>query len=169
MKRLSAVIKPCLIASALLLSLAGPSAAQEKLLLDLKNLADKPRSEAEKILGKPSALRDDLFRNSRGTLYPALRGTYLDGAVEVTYLEDGARYLRIWVQRLSVKYREYSYPKDAWTLLGDFGLDRNAAADQSDDGIIRWRDFPGIYEINVFPTGERKIWYAYILTSRIYR
>ena len=168
-KRFRGVIIACVIAPALLLALPVPSAAQEKLLLDLKRLADKPQSEAEKILGKPTVLREDLFRNSRGAIYPALRGTYLDGAVEVTYLEDGARYLKVWVQRLSEKYREYSYPQDAWTLLGDFGLDRKAAAEHSDHGIIRWRDFPGIYEINVFPTAERKIWYAHILTSRIYR
>ena len=169
MKRCHAAIIAYLIASALFHAMPGVSAAQEKLLLDLKQLADKPQGEAEKILGKPSALTDDLFRNSRGAMYPALRATYLDGAVEVTYLENGARYLKVWVQRLSGKYRDYSYPKDAWTLLGDFGLDRNAAADHSDEGIIRWRDFPGIYEINVFPTAEGKIWYAYILTSRIYR
>lgn len=169
MKRNHSILIAFLIAPAFLLSSMGPSPAQEKLLLDLKQLADQPRGEAEKILGQPSTVTDDVFRNSRGTLYPALRATYLNGAVEVTYLENGARYLKVWVQRLSDKYRDYSYPKDAWTLLGDFGLDRHAAADRSDPGIIRWRDFPGIYEINIFPTDERKIWYAYILTSRIYR
>jgi hypothetical protein len=169
MKRIRARLIAHLIAPAFLLLVTGQAAAQQKLLLDLKQLADKPRSEAEKILGQPSALSEDIFRNTRGTVYPALRATYLNGAVEVTYLENGARYLRIWVQRLSDKFRDYSYPKDAWTLLGDFGLDRNATPDHSDQGITRWRDFPGIYEINVFSTEEKKIWYAHVLTSRIYR
>lgn len=169
MRRNHSILIACLIAPAFLSSLTGPSSAQDKLLLDLKQLADKPRGEAEKILGQPSTVTDDVFRNSRGTLYPALRATYLNGAVEVTYLENGARYLKVWVQRLSGKYRDYAYPQDAWTLLGDLGLDRNAAPDRSDPGIIRWRDFPGIYEINIFPNDERKIGYASILTSRIYR
>jgi hypothetical protein len=168
MNRTRARLSAQLIAPLFLLVI-GHAAAQQKLLLDLKQLADKPRSEAEKILGQPTALSEDLFRNSRGTVYPALRATYLDGAVEVTYLENGARYLRIWVQRLSEKYRDYSYPKDAASLLGDLGLDRNAAPDHSDHGLTRWRDFPGIYEINIFSTEERKIWYAHVLTSRIYR
>jgi hypothetical protein len=42
------------------------SAAQEKLLLDLKRIADKPRPEIEKILGKPSKLVDDVFKSTRG-------------------------------------------------------------------------------------------------------
>lgn len=145
------------------------SVAQERVLFDLKQVADKPRHDVEQILGEPSTLSDDLFRNSRGTTYAAIRGTYLNGAVEVTYIEGGARYLRIWVQKLSGKFQNYSYPKDGWTLIGDLGLDRNATADLSNQSITRWRDFPGIYEINIFPTAERKIWYAHILTSRIYQ
>jgi hypothetical protein len=89
------------------------SVAQERVLFDLKQIADKPRRDVEQILGEPSALADDLFRNSRGTTY--------------------------------------------------------AAADLSNQSITRWRDFPGIYEINIFPTAERKIWYAHISTSRIYQ
>ena len=145
------------------------SVAQEKFLFDLKHIADEPRQEVEKILGKPSALADDLFRNSRGTSYAAIRATYLNGAVEVTYLEGGARYLRIWLQKLDEKYRRYAYPKDGWTLIGDLGLDREAPADLSNQSMTRWRDFPGVYEITVFPTAERRIWYAHILTSRIYQ
>jgi hypothetical protein len=145
------------------------SAAQEKILLDLKRVADKPRQEVEKILGEPSALAEDVFRNSRGTTYPAIRATYLNGAVEVTYLEGGARYLTIWIQKLGGKYLDYSYPEDGWTLLGDLGLDRNATADFSNQAVTRWRDFPAIYEISIFPTPERKIWYAHVLTSRIYQ
>jgi hypothetical protein len=151
------------------LCLLRHSVAQERVLFDLKQVADKPRHEVEKILGEPSTVADDLFRNSRGTTYAAIRATYLNGAVEVTYLEGGARYLRIWIQKLSGKYHDYSYPKDGSTLIGDLGLDRNATADISNQGITRWRDFPGIYEINVFPTAERKIWYAHVLTSRIYQ
>src|SRR5512145_1914567 len=82
-------------------------AAQEKLLFDLKRVADKPRPVVEKILGPPAKLVDDVFRSSRGYTYPAVRATYMNGAVEVTYLEGGARYLKIWVQKLSGKYQQY--------------------------------------------------------------
>jgi hypothetical protein len=145
------------------------SAAQEKVLLDLKRVADKPRAEIEKILGLPSKLIDDVFRSTRGNTYPAIRATYMNEAIEVTYLEGGARYFTIWIQKLGGKYLDYSYPIDAGTLLGDLGVDRNAKADLSNQAITRWRDFPGIYEINIFPTAERKIWYAHVLTSRIYQ
>ncbi len=146
----------------------GHSAAQEKLLLDLKQVADRPRPDVEKILGQPSKLVDDIFRGTRGTTYPAIRAAYTNGAIEVTYLEGGARYLTIWVQKLSGKYLDYSYPKDGWTLLGDLGLDKNATGDLSNQAVTRWRNLPGIYEINIFPTAENKISYVHVLTNRIY-
>ena len=144
------------------------STAQEKLLFDLKRVADKPRPDVEKILGPPSKLVDDVFRSSRGYRYPAVRATYMNGAIEVTYLEGGVRYLKIWVQKLDGKYQEYSYPEDAWKLLGDLGLDRNTEADLSTPTVTRWRHLPDIYEIHVFATAEKQIWYVHVLTSRIY-
>ena len=105
---------------------------------------------------------------TRGSTYPAIRATYMNGAVEVTYLEEGARYLTIWIQKLGGKYQDYSYPKDAWTLLGDLGLDRNATADFSNQTVTRWRNLPGLYEINVFAAAGKQIWYVHVLTNRIY-
>jgi hypothetical protein len=119
-------------------------------------------------LGKPSKLVDDVFRGTRGNTYPAIRATYMNGAVEITYLEGGARYLTIWVQKLSARYQEYSYPKDGWSFLRDLGLDPNTTTDISTQATTRWRDLPGIYEINVFPTAENRIGYVHVLTNRIY-
>jgi hypothetical protein len=144
------------------------SAAQEKVLLDLKRVADKPYPEIEKVLGVPSKSVDDVFRSARGYTYPAVRATYTNGAIEITYLEGGARYFTIWIQKLGGKYRDYSYPKDAATLLGDLGLDRNTTADLSNQTVTRWRYLPDLYEINVFATPENQIWYVRVLTSRIY-
>jgi hypothetical protein len=143
-------------------------AAQGKVLLDLKRVADKPRQEIEKILGAPSRLVDDVFRSSRGFSYPAVRASYMNDAIEVTYLEGGARYFKIWIQKLGRKYHDYSYPKDAWTLLGDLGLDPTTAADLSNQTVTRWRHLPDLYEINVFATAENQIWYVHVMTSRIY-
>ena len=92
----------------------------------------------------------------------------MNGAVEVTYLEGGARYLTIWIQKLGGKYPDYFYPKDAWTLLGDLGLDRNSTADLSNQTVTRWRNLPGVYEIDIFSTAEKQIWYVHVLTNRIY-
>ena len=144
------------------------SAAQEKVLFDLKKVADRPRPDVETILGESSKVVDDVFRSTRGSTYPAIRATYMNGAVEVTYLEGGARYLTIWIQKLGGKYQGYSYPRDASTLLGDLGLDRNTTADFSNQAVTRWRDLPGIYEINIFPTAENRIWYAHVFINRIY-
>jgi hypothetical protein len=79
------------------------SAAQEKVLLDLKRVADKPCPEIEKVLGAPSKLIDDVFRSTRGYTYPAVRATYMNGAIEITYLEGGARYFKILIQKLGGK------------------------------------------------------------------
>jgi hypothetical protein len=144
------------------------SSAQEKLLLDLKRIADKPRPEIEKILGEPSKLVDDVFKSSRGYTYPALRASYMNGAIEVTYLEGGARYFKIWIPKLGGKYQDYVYPKDTSTLLGDLGLDRNITADLSNQTVTRWRYLPDLYEISVFATAEKQIWYVHVSTSRIY-
>jgi len=144
------------------------SAAQEKLLFDLKKVADRPPSDVEKILGKPSKLVDDSFRDSRGNIYPSIRAAYMNESIEITYIEGGARYLTIWVQKLSKGYQDYSYPKDGWTLLGDLGLDPNTTADFSNHAATRWRDLPGIYEITIFPTAENKIWHAHVFINRIY-
>ncbi len=144
------------------------SAAQEKVLFDLKKVADRPRPDVETILGESSKVVDDVFRGTRGSTYPAIRATYMNGAVEVTYLEGGARYLTIWIQKLGGKYPDYFYPKDAWTLLGDLGLDRNSTADLSNQTVTRWRNLPGVYEIDIFSTAEKQIWYVHVLTNRIY-
>ena len=153
----------------LLFGVFGRSMAQGPLLFDLKRVADRPPPDVEKILGKPSKLLDDVFRGSRGSTYPTIRATYMNGAIEVTYIEGGARYLTIWIQKLSGRYQGYSYPKDGWMLLGDLGLDRNTTADLSNQAVTRWRDLPGIYEINVFPTAEKKLWYVHVLINRIYQ
>src|SRR4030095_7417178 len=79
------------------------SAAQEKVLLDLKRVADKPRPEIEKFLGVPSKLIDDVFRSTRGCKYPAGKATYMNGAIEVTYLEGGARYFKIMDPKIGRK------------------------------------------------------------------
>ena len=144
------------------------SRAQEKLLLDLKRLADKPRPEIEKFLGPPSKVTDDVFRSGRGFTYPALRAAYVSGAIEVTYLEQGARYFKIWMQKLGGKYQDYAYPKDTGQLLADLGLDRNTAADLSNETVTRWRNFPDIYEVSVFATPKKQIWYVHVVTTRIY-
>ena len=144
------------------------SMAAEALLFDLTQVADRPAPNVEKILGKPSSLMDDFFRGRRGYSYPATRATYMNGAIQVTYIEGGARYLTIWVQKLSAKYRGYAYPKDGYRLLGDLGLDPNTNPDVSDQAITRWRDLPGIYQIDVFPTAENQIWYVHMLINRIY-
>jgi|GEM_PF-5682443 hypothetical protein len=144
------------------------SAAQEKFLFDLKKVTDRPPADVEKILGKPSKLVDDLFRSSRGNTYPSIRAAYMNEAIQITYIEGGARYLTIWIQKLSERYQRYSYPQDGRTFLGDLGLDRNTTPDFSNHAVTRWRDLPGIYEINIFPTAENKIWYAHVFINRIY-
>jgi hypothetical protein len=146
----------------------GYAPSQEKFLLDLKRVADKPQAEVEKFFGVPSKLANDVFRSSRGYSYPAVRAGYINGAIEVTYLEGGARYFKIWLQKLGGKYQDYSYPKDAAMLLGDLGLDRNTTADFSNQTVTRWRNLPNLYEINVFATPEGQIWYVQVLTTRIY-
>src|SRR5690606_16735708 len=120
------------------------AAAEEKILFDLKRAADKPRAEIEKILGAPSRVVDDVFTSSRGYAYPAVRASYLGGAIEVTYLEGGARYFKIWIPKLGSRYAKYSYPKDASKLLEDLGLDRNITADLSNPTVTRWRNLPEV-------------------------
>jgi hypothetical protein len=143
------------------------SSAAEK-ILDLKRLADKPRSEVEKILGSPFKLVDDVFRSARGFTYPAVRASYLNDAIEVTYLEGGARYFKIWIQKLGARHQDYSYSKDIPSLLGDLGLDQNTTADLTNQTVTRWRYLPELYEITVFATPENRVWYVHVLTSRIY-
>ena len=92
----------------------------------------------------------------------------MNGAIEVTYLEGGARYFTIWIQKLGGKYLDYSYPIDAGTLLGDLGLDRNATADFSNQTCNQMATLTGPLRINVFATAEKQIWYVHVMTSRIY-
>jgi hypothetical protein len=80
----------------------------------------------------------------------AIRATYRNGTIEITYLEGGARYVTIWVHKLAGKYQEYAYPKDGWTLLGNVGLERNATADFSNVAVTRWRDLYGITRLTFF-------------------
>jgi hypothetical protein len=143
-------------------------AAQRSALLNLNELADKSRSHIEEVLGPPVALVDDVFRSARGYTYPAIRATYQNSAIEVTYLEGGARYFKIWVQKLGEHYKVHSYPKDASMLIGDLGLDPTVPPELYNETVIRWRYFPNLYELSIFGTPEKTIWYVHVLTSRIY-
>jgi hypothetical protein len=130
-------VKIIVVAVLCVLPSSDHSAAQRPPLLNLNELADKSRSHIEEVLGPPLALVDDVFRSARGYTYPAIRATYQNSAIEVTYLEGGARYFKIWIQKLGEHYKVHSYPKDASTLIGDLGVDPKFPPDLSNETVIR--------------------------------
>ena len=161
-------VKTVVVALLCVLSTSGHSAEQRAALLNLNELADKPRSYIEKILGPPLTSVEDVFRSARGYTYPAVRATYHNSAIEITYLEGGARYFKIWIRQLDEQYQGRSYPKDIATLIADLGLDPKIPPDLSNETVTRWRYLPNLYEISIFGTPEKTIWYVHVLTSRIY-
>jgi hypothetical protein len=162
------VIKTIVVALLCVFAASGHSAAQQRAFLNLTDLADKPRSYIEKILGGPMTVAEDVFRSTRGYTYPAVRAAYRNGAVEITYLEGGARYFKIWAQKLDQYDRVYAYPEDTLTLIGTLGLNPNIPPDLSNETVTRWRYLPNLYEVSVFSGAEKQIWYVHVLTSRIY-
>lgn len=168
MRLIVASIKTIVVALLCVLPSSGHSAAQRPALLNLNELADKSRSHIEEVLEPPVTLVDDVFRSARGFTYPAIRATYQNSAIEVTYLEGGARYFKIWVQKLGEHYKVPSYPKDTSILIGDLGVDPKVPPDLSNETVIRWRYLPNLYELSIFGTPEKTIWYVHVLTSRIY-
>lgn len=157
---------------------------QENPLFDLKVVADQSPEIIEKILGKPSELQADTHRTLIGRTYPLQRGKYKGGTVKIAFIENGARYITIFlsdcaeykkvdertqrcIKEKHTGYGWYPYPEGAWTLLGDLGLDRNATAEFSNQFTTRWRNVSGIYEVSVFPL-IKHILYAHVLTNRRY-
>jgi hypothetical protein len=157
---------------------------KENRLFDIKTVTDQNPEMVQHILGEPSELRTGTLRARDGRNYTTQEAKYKGGTVEITFVENGARYITVFVsdcaeyQRLNetmkkcVKERPtgygwYPYPKGASSLLGDLGLDRNATAEISNQVITRWRNVSGIYEISIFHLINH-ISYMYILTNRRY-
>ena len=163
----------------------SPEQVQLKQLFDLKAVANQSPETVQQILGEPSELRANTFSALTGKNYRIQEGKYRGGTVDIAYIENGARYITIYlsacaeyknldertqkcVKEKHTGYGWYLYPKGAWQLLGDLGLDKNATADFSNQFTTRWRNESGIYEINVLPTAGNKIWYVHVLTNRVY-
>ena len=138
-------------------------------LFNINAVANKNPAIVEKTLGKPSELTAGTFNGKQ-----VKRGKYKNGVVEITFIDDGARYITIFLQDKDAKYNKYKYPDGAWTLLGEMGLDGNATAEVTNSAVTRfksgmpeWNNFPNVYEISMFPKGEN-VWYVHILTDKKY-
>jgi hypothetical protein len=151
-------------------------------LFNLKAIADQSPEIVQQILGAPSELQARTFTSRAGKSYPTQRAKYKGETVEITFIDNGARYVTVFLsvcaeyRRLNettqkcVKERHtgygwYPYPKAAWTLLGDLSLDGNTTAEFSNQFTTRWQNLSGIHEINVFPLITH-IHYAHVLTTR---
>lgn len=148
----------------------------------LQDLVNKSPSAIEKVLGKPGKLIDDTYENGTKT-FKIKRGSYMNNAVEISFVDGGARWITIQLEEctnyeqlsktmkrcLETKsnFDTYYYPQDSSNLLKDLGLNSSLSPDFSNDYAIRYHNIGDIYEVSLFPIQD-KINYALVLTNKKY-
>ena len=124
--------------------------------VDLNQIVNKTPIQVERYLGRPLELKADIYRSLGGIASRVEIGKYRKGLFEITFIENGARYIDVFFEGIVPNHDRYSYPSDTRTLLGNLGLDGNASAYFSNQFVTIWRGLSGIYEISMFPRAKKQ-------------
>lgn len=129
-----------------------PAPIEQKVeaILDVPKIADKAKTEVDKILGQGSD-------ESEVTKYK-------DGLVEVNYI--GGKAARITVNLAQIK--SFSYSSGLEEALKSLGLTYRSP-DFQNNNVTRWEGLSGMYEVSFFPGEGGNILYAYIITNEQYK
>lgn len=149
----------------------------------LMDIVDKDPTQVEKLLGKPNKVTRDDFQGTYGK-YKIERASYLNDAIEIGFIDSGARWITIrleecteWEQlsktmkkckKTTSNFKGYSYSRGTSTLFKDLGLPMNAKPSFSNDYVKRYKNIDGIYEISIFPIIDRMN-YVLVLSDKQYQ
>jgi len=146
----------------------GPRMKALSPFVDLNQIVKKTPIQVQRYLGRLSELKPDIYRSLGGKASRVKIGKYRKGLFEITFIENGARYIDVCFEGIDPDYDRYSYTSDTRTLLGNLGLDGNASAYFSNQFVTILRGLSGIYEISMFPGPKNRISYAQVMTDRKY-
>jgi hypothetical protein len=124
-----------------------------KIVIDLKKIAGKSKSEVEKILGKAERVETFSANRTPCKKVPCDMVFYKKNKFEIGYINNKADW--ITVNGLS----EYDFNNDSIEL---FGLSKVEPSFNNAQSVIRWENLENINEISIFNNGSDKIDYAYI-------
>jgi hypothetical protein len=133
------------------------SSNKNQVIKDIKQLFHKSPAEIEKILGKPNGPitplqgGDHTFKLKNGKQVPVTVGTYLNGSVQINFLNGIAGH--VWITLNGT----YKYPADTVKLLTTYGIPVIKAPARVTPFSVDWENtFPGIYKVQ-FSTSEGRI------------
>lgn len=107
-------------------------------IVDIRSIAGRSRQEVEEAMGSPDSMATEMIH---GRSQPV--GYYRDGSVEVVFVNGEGEWVTIWGRG------EIPYSSDALPALG---LDARQPELEAPAGGLRWKNIPGILELNVFPS-----------------
>lgn len=142
--------------------------------IDIMQVVNKKPKDVENILDKPSkfgplesGIKTGTYELSSGRHAKADQGIYKKQNMqfEVVYLEDVA-------QKIMITYpgQKYDYGKDIPVVLKTINLPFNVKPTFANDITFRWeKSLNGLYEVQIFPTKDKKIDYMYISVDEKYK
>ena len=128
-------------------------ARPDNFILDIKSIAGKSSSSVEKVLGHPC--REEKVKDGFKTHKVKY---YRNGDIEIVYVQGVADWITIQ-RNCNIIYGE-----DA---LSQFGLPKMSPTFINPTAVIRWENIPNIKELSLFPGGNGKCFYAYILVNSV--
>jgi hypothetical protein len=125
----------------------------KQIVIDLKQVAGKNKSEVDKILGKPDKVEPFKESSTSCKNLPCEKAYYQKDKFEIIFINGKADW--ITVNNLS----EYDFDEDNIEILG---LSISEPDFNNPQSVIRWEHIENINEVNIFNDGSNKISYAYI-------
>ncbi|KRB55688.1 hypothetical protein [Flavobacterium sp. Root186] len=126
---------------------------EKQIVVNLKQIAGKKKTEVDKVLGKPDRVEPFSERSTPCKNIPCEKAYYQKDKYEIIFINEKADWITI--NNLS----EYDLNEDNIEI---FGLPVTTPEFSNPQDLIRWKDIDGINEINIFNDGSGKISYAYI-------
>lgn len=74
---------------------------------------NKTPIQVERYLGRPLELKADIYRSLGGKTSRVEIGKYRKGLFEITFKENGARYIDVFFEGIDPNYDRYCYPSDS--------------------------------------------------------
>lgn len=129
---------------------------KNQVIKDIKQLFHKSPAEVEKILGKPNGPVVPLqggnhtFKLKNGKQVPVTVGTYLNGTVQINFLNGQAGH--VWITLKGT----FKYPADTTKLLSTYGIPVIKAPARVTPFSVDWENIvPGIYKVQFSTSGGR--------------
>ena len=135
------------------LTIEKDNTADKQIVLDLKKIAGKNKTEVDKVLGKSEKVETFSASNTPCKNTPCEKVYYQKDKYEIVFINGKADWITI--NDLS----QYDLKEENIEILG---LSLTETDLKNPQNVITWKNIENINEISIFNDGSGKISYAYI-------